>query len=101
MPTEKKVAKKTTGKKAVAKKSSKTNYVAGQYVYAFKDAYGIAKSIPERKALLGGKGAGLAEMAHIGIRIPDGFTITTEACTAYYDAGRKIPADIQKQIKVD
>ena len=100
MPTEKKVAKKTTGKKAVAKKSSKTNYVAGQYVYAFKDAYGIAKSIPERKALLGGKGAGLAEMAHIGIRIPDGFTITTEACTAYYDAGRKIPADIQKQIKV-
>ena len=97
MPTQKKVVKKSTGKKTVAK-TSKTKYVAGQYVYAFKDAYGVAKSIPERKALLGGKGAGLAEMAHIGIRIPDGFTITTEACTAYHANKKSIPANIQKQI---
>ena len=95
MATKKKtVAKKPVAKKATTtKRASKTKYVAGQYVYAFKDGYGLGKP------LLGGKGAGLAEMAHIGIRIPDGFTVTTEACTAYYDAGRKISATIQKQIK--
>ncbi len=63
-----------------------------QYVYAFKDAYGLGKP------LLGGKGAGLAEMTHIGIRIPDGFTITTEACTLYYDSGRSIPDYLKDQI---
>ncbi len=90
----KSVAKKTTTttKKAAAKKTV-NKAVAGQYVYAFKDGYGLGKP------LLGGKGAGLAEMAHIGIRIPDGFTITTEACTAYHENHKKIPANIQKQIK--
>ncbi len=69
--------------------STKTNT---QYVYAFKDGYGLGKP------LLGGKGAGLAEMAHIGITIPDGFTITTQACTLYYDSNKKIPANLEKQI---
>ncbi|MFA6829154.1 MAG: pyruvate, phosphate dikinase [Bacilli bacterium] len=80
---------------ANTKKSVKTNenYVAGQYVYAFKDAYGLGKPI------LGGKGAGLAEMTHIGIRIPDGFTVTTEACTLYYDSGRKMPSNLINQVK--
>ena len=59
-----------------------------KYVYLFKDAYGLGKP------LLGGKGAGLAEMTHIGINIPQGFTITTEACTSYYDNGKKITDDI-------
>lgn len=84
---------KTKTTKKTASKSSKSKYVAGQYVYAFGDAYGLGKP------LLGGKGAGLAEMAHIGITIPDGFTITTEACTLYYDSGRKIPAKLASQIK--
>ena len=79
--------------KKVAAKKTVNKPKAGQYVYAFKDGYGLGK------ALLGGKGAGLAEMAHIGIRIPDGFTITTEACTLYYDSGRKIPDVLVKQIK--
>lgn len=83
---------KAAVKKVVSKKTT-NKAVAGQYVYAFKDGYGLGK------ALLGGKGAGLAEMAHIGIRIPDGFTITTEACTLYYDSGRKIPDTLVKQIK--
>lgn len=83
---------KAAVKKVVSKKTT-NKAVAGQYVYAFKDGYGLGK------ALLGGKGAGLAEMAHIGIRIPDGFTITTEACTLYYDSGRKIPDALVKQIK--
>ncbi len=96
MPTTKKtVAKKATAvKKAPAKKTAKkaVGAAAGQYVYAFGEGYGLGKP------LLGGKGAGLAEMAHIGIRIPDGFTITTEACTAYHANKKKIPANIQKQI---
>ena len=94
--TKKKVSAKketVTKKNAVSSKSKKSKYVAGQYVYAFGDAYGLGKP------LLGGKGAGLAEMSHIGIRIPDGFTITTEACTLYYDSGREIPKKLEAQIK--
>ena len=93
MPTTKKtVAGKATTKKATTRKTA-TKAVPGKFVYAFGEAYGLGKP------LLGGKGAGLAEMAHIGIRIPDGFTITTEACTAYHSNGKKIPTNIQKQIE--
>ncbi len=56
-----------------------------KYVYMFGDAYGLGRE------LLGGKGAGLVEMTHIGVPIPQGFTITTEACTLYYEEGKKIP----------
>ncbi len=59
--------------------------MAKQYVYNFKEAYGLGKE------LLGGKGAGLAEMTHIGVPIPQGFTITTDACTLYYKSGKKLP----------
>ncbi len=48
--------------------------------------------------LLGGKGAGLAEMTNLGLPIPQGFTITTEACTEYYERNREIPMEIQEQI---
>ena len=44
------------------------------------------------RALLGGKGAGLAEMTNAGLPVPPGFTITTEACNAYYAAGKELPA---------
>jgi len=63
-----------------------------KYVYAFEEAYGLGKE------LLGGKGAGLAEMTHIGVPVPEGFTITTEACTLYYDSGKKIPEFVEAQI---
>ncbi len=63
-----------------------------RYVYAFKDAYGLGKE------LLGGKGAGLAEMTHINIPIPQGFTVTTEACTLYYQNGKKLPDYLVKEI---
>ena len=63
-----------------------------RYVYAFKDAHGLGKE------LLGGKGAGLAEMTYIGIPIPQGFTITTEACTLYYQNGKKLPEYLVKEI---
>src|SRR5687768_1678082 len=61
----------------------------GKYVYSFggKTADGDGKM----KELLGGKGAGLAEMCRIGMPVPPGFTITTEVCAAYYEQGKKIP----------
>ncbi len=66
--------------------------MAKQYVFNFKDAYGLGKE------LLGGKGAGLAEMTHIGVPIPEGFTITTEACTLYYENKKQLPDYLVKQI---
>ena len=64
-----------------------------RYVYKFSEAFGLGKE------LLGGKGAGLAEMRHIGVPIPEGFTITTEACTLYYDSDKVLPKFLVKNIE--
>ena len=64
-----------------------------KFVYLFKEADG------KNKALFGGKGANLAEMTNLGMPVPQGFTITTEACTQYYQDGRKINNDILNQIE--
>ena len=63
-----------------------------KYVYAFKEGNA------DMRNLLGGKGANLAEMTNLGLPIPQGFTVTTEACTEYYNCGKKISAEIEKQI---
>ncbi|MBQ9085059.1 MAG: hypothetical protein IJY24_05320, partial [Clostridia bacterium] len=63
-----------------------------KYVYLFSEGN------KDMRNLLGGKGANLAEMTHIGLPVPQGFTITTEACTRYYDDGKKIGDDIMEQI---
>ena len=63
-----------------------------KYCYLFTE--GNAKM----RELLGGKGANLAEMTNIGLPVPQGFTITTEACTQYYEDGRQINADIMAEI---
>jgi len=63
-----------------------------KFVYLFKEGDASMRE------LLGGKGANLAEMTNIGLPVPQGFTITTEACTQYYEDGRKINDDIQAQI---
>ena len=63
-----------------------------KYVYKFSEGNG------KMRELLGGKGANLAEMSNLGMPVPQGFTITTEACNAYYADGKKISKDIQKQI---
>ena len=63
-----------------------------KYVYLFSE--GNAKM----RELLGGKGANLAEMTGLGLPVPQGFTISTEACTQYYEDGRKINDEIQAQI---
>ena len=64
----------------------------GKYVYQFKEGDASMRN------LLGGKGANLAEMTKIGLPVPQGFTISTEACTKYYEDGRTINPDIQQEI---
>ncbi len=63
-----------------------------KYVYLFTEGNA------NMRELLGGKGANLAEMTNIGLPVPQGFTITTEACTQYYEDGREINEEIQSQI---
>ena len=63
-----------------------------KYVYLFTEGNGSMRE------LLGGKGANLAEMTNIGLPVPQGFTISTEACTQYYEDGRKINDEIQAEI---
>ena len=63
-----------------------------KYVYLFTEGNGSMRE------LLGGKGANLAEMTNIGLPVPQGFTISTEACTKYYEDGRRIHEDIQAEI---
>ncbi len=63
-----------------------------KYVYSFKEGN------KDMRELLGGKGANLAEMTGIGLPVPQGFTVSTEACTKYYEDGRKINDEIMAQI---
>lgn len=67
-----------------------------QYVYTFGN--GSAEGREDMKLLLGGKGANLAAMNHLGMPVPPGFTITTEVCTYYYDHKRTYPDTLQDQI---
>ena len=63
-----------------------------KYVYLFSEGN------KDMRNLLGGKGANLAEMTGIGLPVPQGFTVTTEACTQYYEDGKMISDDIKGQI---
>ncbi|MBO1678782.1 pyruvate, phosphate dikinase [Bittarella massiliensis (ex Durand et al. 2017)] len=63
-----------------------------KYVYKFSEGNGTMRE------LLGGKGANLAEMTNLGMPVPQGFTVTTEACTKYYEDGKQINEDIQNEI---
>ena len=63
-----------------------------KYVYAFQEGN------KDMRDLLGGKGANLAEMVHIGLPVPDGFTVTTEACNEYYQNNETISEEVKKQI---
>ena len=66
-----------------------------KYVYLFTEGNGSMRE------LLGGKGANLAEMTKIGLPVPQGFTISTEACTQYYEDGRMINDDIKSEIMLN
>src|SRR5260221_13002249 len=87
------MSKKPTAKKAAAKGSSSSK--ARKYVYFFGS--GKADGNRTMKDLLGGKGAGLAEMTNAGLPVPPGFTISTEVCNIYYKEKQKIPAAIDRE----
>jgi pyruvate,orthophosphate dikinase len=106
--TRKTVARKAKSAKAAAgrarvkaktktisvKKSPKTG---GKWVYSFGD--GKAEGQASMRNLLGGKGAGLAEMAGLGLPVPPGFTITTDVCTYYYANNERYPKDLKPQVE--
>ena len=89
-PVRKRASPKTA---KTAKKTAKK----GKWVYAFGG--GKAEGRAGMRDLLGGKGAGLAEMAHLGLPVPPGFTITTEVCTYFYDNGKAYPKNLQPQVE--
>jgi pyruvate,orthophosphate dikinase len=68
-----------------------------KYVYYFGD--GQAEGNAKMKDMLGGKGAGLAEMTNIGVPVPPGFTISTEVCTYYYAHGKKLPRELRALVR--
>ena len=63
-----------------------------KYVYSFEEGS------EKLKSLLGGKGAGLSEMTGLGIQVPPGFTLTTEACAEFYRSGEKWPAGLKEEV---
>jgi pyruvate, orthophosphate dikinase len=91
------MSKKKSATKTTKSRAKSHPRAAGQYVYLFGG--GKADGNGTMKPLLGGKGAGLAEMSRIGLPVPPGFTITTEVCTYYYEHKRSYPAALRSQMQ--
>jgi pyruvate, orthophosphate dikinase len=89
-PVKKSAAKKPAGKGSKSAPNCK-------WVYAFGG--GRAQGRANMRDLLGGKGAGLAEMAHLGLPVPPGFTINTEVCTYFFEHGKSYPKDLKPQVE--
>jgi pyruvate, orthophosphate dikinase len=81
---------KSAGKPVAAKAAP------GKWVYAFGGRKAAGRA--SMRDLLGGKGAGLAEMAQLGLPVPPGFTISTEVCTYFYQHGKTYPKDLTRQV---
>jgi len=88
--------KKTTRKRSPERSGRSNGAKAGKLVYYFgrKGTEGKASM----RELLGGKGANLADMTSIGLPVPPGFTITTETCAKYYDAGKRLPTGLMNEV---
>jgi pyruvate, orthophosphate dikinase len=90
-------SKKRTVRKALQRKpKAAAGLTKGKWVYGFGD--GRAEGKASMRNLLGGKGAGLAEMANLGLPVPPGFTITTDVCTYYYGHNKQYPKDLSAQV---
>jgi pyruvate,orthophosphate dikinase len=87
--------RKASARKA-ASKAAGGKTAKGKWVYAFGG--GKAEGRAAMRDLLGGKGAGLAEMAQLGLPVPPGFTITTEVCTYFYQHGKTYPKELKRQV---
>jgi pyruvate,orthophosphate dikinase len=98
-PAAKSPAAKSPAAKSPAAKPPAAKKAAGsaKWVYAFGG--GKAERRTDMRNLLGGKGAGLAEMANLGLPVPPGFTITTEVCTAYYAGHKTYPKGLAEQVE--
>src|SRR5512132_3621695 len=83
-------------KKAASPKPQAPSPKSRKYVYFFGG--GKADGNKDMKDLLGGKGSGLAEMTNAGLPVPPGFTISTEACTLYYEQHRRTPKEVDAQM---
>lgn len=95
----KSATKPKTAPRPASKASARTASASGakgKWVYSFGG--GKAEGKPNMRNLLGGKGAGLAEMASLGLPVPPGFTITTEVCTYYYANKQQYPAALRQQV---
>jgi pyruvate,orthophosphate dikinase len=90
--TAKKARTSAPGTNGQPRKSGKSSRMIYYFGKTRTDGRGVSKEI------LGGKGANLAEMTSIGLPVPPGFTITTEVCDAYYQAGQKLPAGLMDQV---
>jgi len=102
-PVARKASKQTAKRAKSAPKSAestraslKSTPAKGKWVYSFGD--GRAEGKANMRELLGGKGAGLAEMANLGLPVPPGFTITTDVCTYYYAHDKQYPKDLERQV---
>jgi len=95
----KKSTRPASGRKAAARHraaASKAASAKSKWVYRFGN--GKAEGRADMRNLLGGKGAGLAEMANLGLPVPPGFTITTTVCGHYYENGKTYPKDLEQQV---
>src|SRR5262244_383083 len=72
----------------------------GQHRWVYPFGGGKAEGRSDMRNLLGGKGAGLAEMANLGLPVPPGFTITTEVCAYYYANDKSYPKELERQVTV-
>src|SRR4029079_8827676 len=90
------MAKKKTTAKSQAPRSKRSTPARHKFIYFF--GAGKAEGDRTMRDLLGGKGANLAEMTNASLPVPRGFTISTDACRAYFDQGRKVPAAIDQEM---
>ena len=101
MPKRKSPRVSAKSKKQAVRRSAKPKAAArppaGKWVYGFGD--GRAEGMTSMRNLLGGKGAGLAEMANLGLPVPPGFTITTDVCTYFYAHGKQYPKELKAQVE--
>jgi pyruvate,orthophosphate dikinase len=95
-PSARKAPARKSASKLANKPAAKARPSKGKWVYSFGG--GRAEGRPDMRNLLGGKGAGLAEMARLGLPVPPGFTITTEVCTFYYSHKQQYPKELPSQV---
>jgi pyruvate,orthophosphate dikinase len=97
-PSRKKAARPTSGGKVAGRRGSARAKAPAKAKWVYGFGNGTAEGRADMRDLLGGKGAGLAEMVNLGLPVPPGFTITTAVCTHYYESAKTYPANLKEQV---